>query len=348
MHMSSDRIQAIKKVFKRVTSSHKIFEAVLLVENTKGDFSCSNEYGGKNVDSPLLMASITKLFTTTCILKLRESGRLTFDDKLTKYFDASVLNGLHVYKGTEYSFGLTIYDLIFQTSGLPDVYEETSQNLKGRLIKEDSYVGFDDMIAHTKALNTHFLPQIRKRAHYADVNFDILGEIIEKITGLPLDQAYEDFIFKPLGLNNTYLPVSENDFIPSIYYKDESIYRPQYVMCSRASGGCISTAKELMIFIKAFFGGKLFDKDVLNTWEFRKLQMSMSPIGYGCGHMHIPLGGASLFFQGVGELVGHSGSTGSLAFYYPHKDLFFVGDVNQMSNPAIPVRMAIQLALAIK
>jgi hypothetical protein len=45
-------------------------------------------------------------------------------------------------------------------------------------------------------------------------------------------------------------------------------------------------------------------------------------------------------------LIGHSGSTGSFAFYYPYKDLFFVGDVNQMSNPALPIRLVIKLAMA--
>ncbi|PFR24044.1 hypothetical protein COK19_18885 [Bacillus cereus] len=38
-----------------------------IVENTNGNFLYSNGYEGKNIDTPLLMSSITKLFTTTCI-----------------------------------------------------------------------------------------------------------------------------------------------------------------------------------------------------------------------------------------------------------------------------------------
>lgn len=72
----------------------------------------------------------------------------------------------------------------------------------------------------------------------------------------------------------------------------------------------------------------------------------MSPINYGGGYMQIPLGGLYTMFMGSGELLGHSGSTGSFAFYHKEKDLYFVGDVNQMSNPALPIRLVMQLAMA--
>ena len=66
-------------------------------------FHISFGYGGKNIDTPLLMASITKLFTTTCILILREQGKLSLDDEIAKYIEEDTLSNLHVYKGQEYS-----------------------------------------------------------------------------------------------------------------------------------------------------------------------------------------------------------------------------------------------------
>lgn len=74
----------------------------------------------------------------------------------------------------------------------------------------------------------------------------------------------------------------------------------------------------------------------------------MGPICYGGGYMQLPLDGIINLFLGKGELIGHTGSTGSFAFYYPVKDLFFVGNINQMSNPAIPFRLSMQLAMASK
>ena len=74
----------------------------------------------------------------------------------------------------------------------------------------------------------------------------------------------------------------------------------------------------------------------------------MSPIHYGAGYMKISLDGFVTLFMGKGELLGHSGSTGSFAFYYPASDLLFVGDVNQMAKPELPVRLVMQLAMSIR
>lgn len=343
------KTKKFERVFDKFTNSKKIKEGILLVENTSGDFSFNKGYGGKELDSPFLMASITKLFTTTCILILVEQEKLSLHDKVLKYLDKKLLKGIHIYKDKDYSLELTIFDLLFQTSGLPDVYLEGTGSVKSQVIQEDFYITFSNMLEMVKKLRPHFEPRRKGKAHYADINFDILGEIIKKISGLTLAEVYKNYIFKPLGLVNTYLPESENDKIPQVYYKNQLIHRPKTVLSSAASGGCISTAYELMIFIKAFFGGKLFSKSMFNGLSiYNKLQASMGPVYYGGGYMQIPLDGMINLFMGKGELIGHSGSTGSFAFYYPIKDLFFVGNINQMANPALPIRLSMQLAMAIK
>lgn len=338
-------LSELEKIFNKMIASNQIHEAIVLIENSNGEFSFSRGYGGKDIDSPLLMASITKLFTTSCILILREQGRLSLDDIITKYFDGSLLEGLHVYKGKEYSYELTISDLLHQVSGLPDTYEEGKD--KNRLINEDFSYDFDDAIGAIKKLNPHFAPGTKKKAYYSDINFDILGEIIEKVTCMSLSDAYSHYIFKPLGLRNTYLPESEDYFVPLIYCGDEALHRPKFVMSSRGSGGCISTAGEMMKFLKAFYKGDLFDNSVFdNLPSYNRLQAPMWPICYGSGYMRIPMGGFTTFFMAKGELKGHSGSTGSFAFYYPDKDLFIVGDFNQMKKPALPIKFSIQTAMA--
>lgn len=341
--------QKFKKIFGKITKNKQIYESVLLIENFSGDFSYHLGYGGKKTDTPLLMASITKLFTSTCILILREQGKLSLDDKITKYFEEDTLSSLHIYKGQEYSMDLTLSHLLFHTSGLPDAIEEGSNKAKKRAIYKDRQISIDETIMKTKQLKPHFAPDIGKRAHYANINFDILGKIIEIVTDSTLEDVYKQFIFDPLGLKNTYLPIDEDDFVPNVYYKDTSFYLPKMVRSIPASGGCISTARELMIFIKAFFGGRLFNKTVFHELEINnKLQAAMSPIHYGAGYMKISLGGLVTLFMGKGELLGHSGSTGSFAFYYPASDLFFVGDVNQMAKPALPVRLVMRLAMSIR
>ncbi|GAA0596096.1 hypothetical protein GCM10009001_10250 [Virgibacillus siamensis] len=341
--------ERVRQIFDKVTKNKQIHEFVLLVENTNGDFSYSLGGGGKNVDTPFLMASITKLFTTTCIFILREQGKLSLVDEITKYLKKDTIKNLHVYKGKEYSNRLTLLDLLLQTSGLRDAIEEGSNESKKRAIYEDVQTNFNDAIIETKRIKPYFAPGMGKRAHYTNINFEILGKIIEIVTHSTLDEVYRQFIFDPLRLKNTYLPKDEDDFIPHVYYKDIALHRPKLLRSTRASGGCVSTAHELMVFIKAFFSGKLFNNHVFREQkENNRLQASMFPIHYGAGYMRVPLNGLATFFMGSGVLIGHSGSTGSLAFYYPKKDLFFTGDINQMANPAIPVRLAMRLAMSMK
>lgn len=64
-----------ENAFNKFTKNKNIHEAVLLVENKHGDFSYDNRYGEKDLDAPIIIASITKLLTTTCIFILLEQGK---------------------------------------------------------------------------------------------------------------------------------------------------------------------------------------------------------------------------------------------------------------------------------
>jgi len=335
---------SIEKKFNSVVLKENIHEAVLFVENTAGDFTVSFGYGGRDIDSPMVIASITKMFTATCILKLYEEGILSLDDKISLYIDAETLKDLHIYKSREYSDELTISDLLFQTSGLPDYF--VGNIARDIIEKGDRYITIEELVAETKKLPARFVPNTNK-AYYADINFDLLGIILENIIELPLERIYEQFIFAPLGMTNTYLPVY-GDPIPHTFYGSEKIERPLYITSCRASGGCISTARDMMSFSKAFWGGELFGKDVSEQIaNYKKLQIDMTPIQYGGGYMRIPLTGLNTFFLANGELVGHSGSTGSFMFYYPEKDLHIIGDLTQFSNPGLAVCFIMQLVMVI-
>lgn len=341
--MKIDMIGKFEHIFNKITKSNQIHEAIFFVENANDDFAWSKGYGGKELDSSMLMASITKLFTTTCVLILQQQGKLSLDDKLGKYFDKLFLSGLHVYRGKEYSFDLTIADLLFQISGLPDIFEEGKDSGKNKALEKDFSFSFDEMVKWTKELKPHFEPRTKGKAYYSDINFDILGRIIEEVNNTNLVKSYEQLIFNPLGLKNTYLPETEKAFVPTIYYKDKPLHMPQFICSCRASGGCVTTARELMIFLKSFWRGKLFDKTVFrNLSHNNRLQISMYPIRYAGGYMQVNFG---LPFGVKGELLGHSGSTGSFAFYCPKSELFFVGDMNQFANPALPIRAAMQLGM---
>lgn len=335
----------IDNLFKQVTKGKNIFEGALLIENSSGDFSYSKCYE-RNLDTPMLMASTTKLFTTTCILALAEEGKLSLQDKISKYLDSDLLKGLHVYKGHEYSLALTVEHLLFQTSGLPDYYLDQKEDLFKRVKQEDFSFNFKEEVSWIREMKPRFAPGTKDKAYYSDINFDLLGRIIEKANRSTLQEAYEKYIFTPLNLKNTYLANKTSDFVPHTYYKEERIERSEFIRSCYASGGGITTARELMIFLKAFWEGKLFGKEVFKQLQGHKhLQMSFYPIHYSGGYMNIEVGYP---FGKKDTLVGHSGSTGAFAFYCPEKDLFFVGDIPQIDSPSTCIRFVMRAVMAVK
>ncbi len=339
-------IKNFEKIFDKAMASAKAHECIAYIESSNGNFSWNKGYGGKGLDTSIIMASVSKLFTTACILAMQDQAKISLEDKITKYFDNDILRGLHIYKGKDYSSELTISNLLFQTSGLPDVFGEGKNNLNKRSVHEDISVSFDDYIAIAKQLKPHFEPNTKNRAYYSDLNFEMLGKIIEKVTNETLKDSYQKFIFEPLGLKNTYLPTSEKEFIPHSFYKEKKIFRNNLILSIPACGGGVSTAREMMMFLKGFFGGKLFDKTILEKNQlYKPLQITMGGIHYGCGHMQIKLNGIVTGFKDKGSIIGHVGMSGTFAFYYPEKDLFLVGDVAQYADPGMCVRLAMRLAL---
>lgn len=333
-----------EKVFDKTVASKQVHEGICYIENGPGDFLWSKGYGGKELETPLLMASITKLFTTTCIIKLLEGSKLKLTDKIVKYLDPETVEGIHIYRGTDYSAQLTIANLLFQTSGLPDWFLDGKGSYAKRMVSEDFSFSFDEVLQATKDLKPKFPPGTPRKAYYTDINFDLLGKIIGQVTALPLREVYEDFIVKPLKLKSTYLAEKESGPLPAVYYHNNRLQRDNFIKSIGASGGGISNAVELMSFLKAFWAGKLFDPSIFEVLApSNRLQMSFYPVCYAGGYMRIEAGYP---FMAKTELLGHSGSTGSFAFYAPRQDLYYVGDVNQFASPAIPIRLVMKLALA--
>ena len=137
-------------LFDKYIQDKKIYESVVLIEKGTGETIFSKTYGGKTIDSPIIAASITKMFTAACIFILIQQGSMTLNDNLLDFYEPAYLKGLHVYKGKDYSCELKISDLLYQTSGLADIYEEGKNSIKKQAIISDTFISFDKNIALTK------------------------------------------------------------------------------------------------------------------------------------------------------------------------------------------------------
>jgi CubicO group peptidase (beta-lactamase class C family) len=302
-------------------------------------------------DTPFYLASITKLFTAVTVMQLYEDGLLALDDPIARHLPAALIDGIHTYKGVDYTNRIQIQHLLSHTSGIPDYYEKAPKG--GRsffeilLAEPDREWSVEDTVQWARdKLKPSFTPG--KKAEYSDTNFQLLGFIIEAVTGRALHEVYLENIFKPLGMMHSYLhgrsePIEVPGSTPArIYYKDMDITSHKAFASSWADGGLVSTMKDCLVFLKALNDGRLLkDKatlDLMHNW--RPIQF---PLKYGFGSMYFKLSWFMSPFSSVPAIWGHSGSTGSFLFYCEALDLYMVGSLNQAKSPGKPFQMMVKI-----
>lgn len=339
--MTSVNTSKIEKVFNGYDKRRKSGGMSFYIESGDGNFQWSRESGDMAGDKPFGVASVSKLFTSALVLHLIDDGKIKLDDKIDSYLPSDFVDGLAVYKGTDYSHSLTIKNLLAQTSGIPDFYTE---GIKGNIdmannMSSNPMDELKDSINWIKAKGNCFPPNKAHKAHYSDTNFDLLCVIIEKVTGLSFAECVKKYITEPLSLARTsvFIPGSEIDF-PGVWYKGKIIMPINVLSSGPASGGIISTIKELMVFIKAFWGGRLFSAEHIPAMqEYNPIQFI--PLQYGVGHMKFAQFGCPTF-------IGHSGSTGVVCYYSQARDMYVCGTINEC-NEVKAIRMMIQLLLSV-
>jgi D-alanyl-D-alanine carboxypeptidase len=329
-------------VYQLVEKDKSVRNCVLAVTTHDDSYSWAGAAGIANQDSkvpmtkdtPIYIASVTKLYTATAIMKLYEEGALSLDDPISKYLPADLIKGINVYKGNDYSNEITIKQLLAQTSGIADYYTEKGKDGKSAfdilVADPNSYWTVDGAIARTRdELHPHFAPGTG--AFYSDANFLLLGKIIENVAQKPLQTVYEDYIFRPCGCTHTWLvnlsqPQVASGAPADIFYNGRAITKMRLNGADWADGGIISTAEDMIIFLKALNEGKIVSKGTLQLMhEWHKLEF---PIQYGYGTMYFELPGLMSKVTKLTPLWGHSGSTGSFLYYSEDLNLYIAGSIN--------------------
>lgn len=313
-----------------INKNAKIHDMALLIQSADGKDLLVKEKGALNQDSEFAVASIAKLYTHALIFQLIDDNKLTYETKLGDVLKDADLTGLHEKNGNDKSKELTIRQLIDQTTGLADYETDKLPNgrvLMDEIIKSDAEVNFDEALRLSKELTPLSTPG--EEAHYSNINAMLLGKIAETIYRQPLAEIYQEKIFTPLGLTKTRAGKLEDSYAP-IYYNDQKLERPKYLASGLAAGGVISTNRELMIFTRAFFQGRLFNKKHIEQPVFKDIQFPMVQYGSGIMKIGAPRVLSPLF--PAPDIIGHSGSTGSFAYYCPSKDIYVTGTVNQINE----------------
>jgi CubicO group peptidase (beta-lactamase class C family) len=342
--MTTEKEKSLQTILDKRVDGKKVFGTSFAIKKDTLVWNVAS--GNLSIDQPYFIASTTKLFTTSIILKLREESKLSLDDKIIKYIDKSILTGLHIYKGKDYSEELTIKHLLSHTSGLPDYFQgkgTSGKSLENEITEgNDQFWTFEQAIERTKKMTPLFRPGTKGKANYSDANFQLLGKIIENITHKSYNENCSEFIIYPLGLTKTYLYQDSTDKTPkTLFYKSNELNIPQAMTSFGADGGMVSTSTDMLTFIEAFFTGKIFPKEYIK--ELQEWNKIFFPMKSGIG---IHLFKLPWIFNPTGAVpyfIGHSGLSGALAYYSPKENIFVVGTVNQVAHPDISFKTMIKL-----
>jgi len=361
----------MQKMLEKFSMQKNIKHAIAGVENGSGTFRWVNAVGQADTDSipmtentPFFIASITKLYIATAIMKLYEDGQLNLDKSISNYLPENLIVNIHQLNGADYSNKITIQHLLSHSSGLPDWIEDRPKGGKSFVQRieneEDRLITIEEVVEIVREnLSPHFPPQPLNSKHikvrYSDTNFHLLMAIIENVTGKPLSEVFNELIYSPLELNNTFHPeqISNKNFLKPalVWNEDKPLSKPLLIQSFR---DLYSTADDLLKFMKALVQGKLFKQQstlqMMQHWnrfglpkDKASLRQPGWPIEYGFGMMRFKLPRWLTPLKTIPELVGHTGSTGSWLFYCPEKDFYFCGTVDQVTAGAVPFRFVPKL-----
>lgn len=290
----------------------------ILYSTSKGRISGRPEAAELNDRTIFDVASLTKVIaTTTAVMKLLDEGRISLLDPLTRWFPE--------FKDTPRQ-DTTILNLLTHTSGLNDFDVPNTNAMKGAIRKAAA--------ERTKARpGTSF--------NYADINFILLGELVHRVSGRPLDVFCHEELFAPLGASSTmFLPPIElaDSIAPTIGFTCGVVQDINARRLGSVAGhaGLFSSGQDLARFAQMILGGGMLDgKRILSE---RVVAQMTAPYFYSNGAVIRGLGWdmESPFSAPKGSLFseisfGHTGYSGSSIWIDPQRDLFVILLTNRVN-----------------
>jgi uncharacterized protein YbbC (DUF1343 family) len=272
------------------------------------------------VDTLFDMASITKpVATATSVMKLIEHGKLSLSDKVSTVFPDFAQNGKD---------SITIFDLLVHQSGL---------------IADNPMADYEDgpEAAWRRICSLSLVAPVGTAFKYSDVNFIVLGKIVEKLSGEGLDEYSRKNIFIPLGMDETgYRPGAElrARAAPTEKRNDTwmqgEVHDPRAYALGGVAGhaGLFSSAKNMATYAQMMLNqGQQVMPDGKGTRILSQSTVAVMTRGYTVpgGVRGLGWDKQTSFSSNRGDLLsmsafGHGGFTGNVLWIDPEKDLFFL------------------------
>jgi D-alanyl-D-alanine carboxypeptidase len=302
--------------------------------------------GNLETSTPYFLSEVSFMHVAALALKLRVRGKWKLVDKINQYLPEEVWSNLLIWRKKDLSSQIEIGHLLSHRSGLGDFFTQKTDNNPSFLDRLEENTDFywtqQDMLELIRNTEPASAPGNNKKAFFSRSNYHLLGLAIEQVGGGHLDSLLKEFQYRPLGLNQTYTYDNPLDRTPAaFYYKDMQLNVPKFMRSFGPVGGTVTTARDSMTFLRAFFRGQLFPMEYLTeiqTWL---------PVGnsqfYGMGLGSYEPQGLPAFFSHQPALLGMTGLSGSFALYVPEKKAYFTGTVNQMDDSHIAYKLVHKL-----
>ncbi|WP_162127802.1 serine hydrolase domain-containing protein [Flavobacterium phycosphaerae] len=272
----NDKKYGVSRFFEKGWSEKNDNVAFLVAKNGQIIYENYMGYANKRTDenitkdTPLHIASVTKVLTSTAILMLIDTKRITLDQKVNT-----------IIKNFPYP-DVTIQTLLNHRSGMKNyayfTYENGNWDKKQTLTNEDIVkVMVEKQIPLESRTDTRF--------SYCNTNYAMLALIIEKITGLKYPEAMKEMIFAPLGMNNTFvfdITKDRGNVAPS--YKGNNVeIGIDYLDGVYGDKNIYSTPRDLLKFDKARYAPFFLNSDLLKKVYKGYSYESKGQRNYGLG-----------------------------------------------------------------
>lgn len=266
-------------------------------------------------------ASLTKpVVTATLAAMLEEEKQLDLDAPVARYLPRWTL-----WQNADWRARVTVRHLLTHTSGLP-AHKEFFRTIKARR----------GILAHAMAEPLAYEPGTQ--SIYSDLGFILLGEILEQLTGRPLDQLARERIFAPLGMAGTMFNPAKSLRARIAPVEDDTAFRQRlirgevhdenaWVMGGVAGhAGMFSTAPDLAVFCQMLLNGGIYGhrrllrrETVLKFTAPEALAGETRTLGW-----NVPTPGSSSGRYFSARSVGHTAFTGGSIWIDPERELFVV------------------------
>ncbi|MFC4875001.1 serine hydrolase domain-containing protein [Negadavirga shengliensis] len=341
--MSQERLDKIGKMLQEAIAEGTVPGAVALVSRN-GKIVFHEAYGkadasGKDLekDAVFRIASQTKAITSTAVMMLWEEGKFQLDDPISKFIPEFKNPQVLVnFSYTDTSFTarpaareITIRHLLTHTSGLGYGVIDGDERMK--MIYEKA--GTTDLFTTEDVTIEEVVKKLAKLPLHHDpgekytysMGLDVLGYLIEILSGMTFETFLQEKLFGPLGMNDTgfYQPESKKERLVAIQHRIDgkwenypnTFYDVDYPVTGArkffsGGAGLSSTAKDYATFLQMYLnGGELNGVRILSRTTVATMMANQTGNLYGGGDQHYGLAFGVLTEQG--QAKGGLGSPGT-------------------------------------